>query len=73
MSPLECMRDGKVALFQPGLGTLKGHKVKIHVDPKAVPKFCKALPVPYVMRRMVKEEPECLTHERIVEPTQFAQ
>ena len=71
-SPLESLLQRKKALFQPGLGTLKGFKAKIHVDPTATPKFCKARPVSYAFRGKVEEELERLTKEGIVEPVQFA-
>ncbi len=59
-------------IFKPGLGTLKGYKAKIHVDPDAKPRFCKARTVPYAMRDMVEQELERLTQEGIIEPVQFA-
>ena len=62
----------KKALFQPGLSTLHGYKAKIHVDPAATPKFCKARPIPYVLCGKVETELERLTREGIIEPVQFA-
>ena len=62
----------KKAFFQPGLSTLHGYKAKIHVDPAATPKFCKARPIPYVLRGKVETELERLTREGIIEPVQFA-
>ncbi len=39
---------GKYAeVFQGDLETIKGFKVKLHVDPNAKPKFCKARTVPF--------------------------
>ena len=37
------------ALFIDELGKLEGIKVKLHVDTKAHPKFCKARPVPLAL------------------------
>ena len=71
-SALESLLERKKALFQPGLGTLKGYKAKIHVDSTATPKFCKARPVPYAMRSKVEKELERLTSEGIIEPVRFA-
>ena len=65
------MLNQKEALFQPGLGTLKGCKAKIHVDSTATHKFCKVRPVPYAMHIRIEEELERLTEEGIVEPIQF--
>ena len=59
-------------LFEGGLGTLKGYKAKLHIDQQAVPKFCKARPVPYAMREKVEEELHRLVHEGILKPVQYA-
>ena len=37
------------SLFAPGLGCLKGKKVKIEVDPTVPPKYCKTRTVPYAL------------------------
>ena len=60
------------ALFQPGLGTLKGHKVKIAVDPEATPRFHKARPIPYAFKQKVEEELERLVEEGALEAVEFA-
>ena len=59
-------------VFKPELGTLKGYKAQILVDGDAQPRFCKARPVPYAMRKKVEEELERLEAEGIIEPIQFA-
>ena len=59
-------------VFEEGLGTLKGFKAKICVDPSSTPRFCKARPVPYAMRAMVEEELDRLVQLKILEPVQFA-
>jgi len=61
------------AVFKEGLGKLKGYEAKIHVDPEATPRFCKARPVPYSLRGKVEEELERLEKEGIIEPVQFAE
>lgn len=43
-------------LCSPGLGTLRGYKAKITVDPQAQPRFCKALSVPYALQASVEED-----------------
>ena len=60
------------SVFEPGLGTLQGYKAKIHMDPGAQPKYCKAWSVPYAMRGKVKEELKHLVTEGIIEPVHFA-
>ena len=60
------------ALFQLGLGTLKGHKVKIAVDPEATPRFHKARPIPYAFKQKVEEELERLVEEGALEAVEFA-
>ena len=59
-------------MFEPGLVALQGYKAKIHVDPGAQPKHCKAWLVPYAIRGNVEEELEHLVSEGIIEPVQFA-
>lgn len=51
------------------MGELKGYKAKIHIDPEASPRFYKAHPIPYAMRKKVEEELDRLVKE---EPVQFA-
>ena len=63
-------RHGEV--FQAELGTLRGYEAKIHVEPGAKPRFCKARTVPYALRKKVEQELERLTKEGIIEPIQFA-
>ena len=63
-------RHGEV--FQVELGTLRGYEAKIHVEPGAKPRFCKARTVPYALRKKVEQELERLTKEGIIEPIQFA-
>ena len=67
------MLNQKEALFQHGLGTLKGCKAKIQVDFTTTPKFYKAHLVPYAKRKKIEEELEHLTEEGIVEPIQFSE
>ena len=55
-------------LFKDDLGTFKGDKVSIHVDPNVPPKFCKAWPLPYSMKEMVEQELTRLEHLGIIKP-----
>ena len=54
-------------VFKEELGTLKGCKAAIHVDPTATPRFCKARTVPYAMRGLVEKELERLVRLGIIE------
>ena len=54
--PLQAVLDKHSAVFQEGLGTLRGFKAKIHVDPGAQPKFHRARSVPYAFRDKVDQE-----------------
>ena len=44
------------SIFKEELGTYRGDKAKIHIDPTVTPKFCKARPLPYAMRELVEKE-----------------
>ena len=46
-----------------GLGTLKGFKAKIYVDPDTPPRFNPALSVPYALRDKVEKELQRLQEE----------
>ena len=59
-------------VFQEELGTVKGVTAKIHVDPTATPKFCKARSVPFALQAGVEEELERLQKQGIIEPIQFS-
>ena len=71
-SALSAVLQRHPQVFEEGLGTLKGFKAKICVDPSSTPRFCKARPVPYAMRAMVEEELDRLVQLKILEPVQFA-
>ena len=46
---------------------------KIHVDPQATPKFCKARPVPYALRGKIYQELKRLEKNGIIKPVEFAE
>lgn len=71
-SALAIVLDKYPEVFREELGTLKGHKAKIYVDPDATPKYCKARPVPYAMQPKVEAELERLENEGIIKPVHFA-
>lgn len=58
-------------VFKEGLGTLKGYTAKIHINPGATPRFCKARSVPYSMQALVDKELDRLLEEGVIEPVQF--
>ena len=59
-------------LFDGKLGTLKGYKAKLHVDPKEKPIFKKARPIPYAMREKVEKEIDRLVQEGTLKPVEYA-
>ena len=59
--------------FKGGLGKLRGHKVKILVDPNAKSRFCKALTIPYAFKAKVEDKLERLVKEGTLEPVQFSE
>ena len=61
------------AVFQGGLGELKGYQARILVNADAKPHFCKAQSVPYAYRELVEKELDCLVAEKILEPVQYAE
>ena len=60
-------------VFEEGLGTFTGPKAKIHVEADAVPKYCKARPVPYAMKEKIEEELKRLQEEGTIEPVQYSE
>ena len=54
-------------VFQEGLGTLKGFKAKIYVDPATPPKFNPARSVPFALRDKVEKELERLQKEGTID------
>ena len=60
-------------VFRKGLGTIKGPKTKIHVEPEAKPKFLKARSVPYAMTGKIEAELKRLQDEGTIEPVQFTE
>ena len=58
--PVQQLLQPFESIFKEELGTYKGNKAKIHIDPIVPPKFCKARPLPYTMRELVEKESQCL-------------
>ena len=61
------------SVFQKGLGTPKGFKARIYVDPDAQPRFHPARSVPYAFREKVDKELQRLQDEGTLEPIEFAE
>ena len=45
-------------LFKEGLGTVRNYQVKLTVDPKAKPEFCKLRSVPYALKEATEKDLE---------------
>ena len=59
-------------MFRDELGTLKGVKLRLCVDPEATPRFFKPRSVPYAISGKVEKELERLEKLGIIEPIQFS-
>ena len=70
---LESILQKHTVIFDEGLGLVADAPAKIHVDPAAQPKFCKARSLPYALRAKVDEELERLQRAGIIEPIQFSE
>ena len=60
------------SVFKDELGTLKGVKAKLYVDPQAQPRFFKVRSVPYAMRQKVEQELERLEKQDVITPVKFS-
>ena len=60
-------------VFADGLGTLKGVQAKIYVLSDTKPKYFKARPVPYAMKRNLEFELERLEREGTISPVEFSE
>ena len=72
-SRLEKLINQCSEVFEEGLGTFRGPKAKINVEVDAVPKFCKAQPVPYAMKGKIEEELKRLLEEGTIVSVQFSE
>ena len=72
-SRLQQIIDKHTAVFQPGLGELKGQKVHLSVDPTTQPVFCKPRPVPFALRDRVNDEIDRLVKLGVFRPITHAQ
>ena len=58
-------------VFQSDLGTLQGTKARIHIEKDVKPIYCKARPVPYLLRAKVENKIQQQVDEGTIEPIQF--
>ena len=71
-SALEKVLSKHAVVFSKKLGTLKGYKAKLYVDPEAKPKFFKPRTVPFAMKPLVETELNRLESEGTISPVQFS-
>lgn len=71
-SALKTVLEKHFDVFSNDLGKVKGTKAKICIDPKAIPKFCKARVVPYALCKKVDLELERMEKEGIIESVEFS-
>ena len=72
-SPIEALLEKYHTVFQETSGTLQNFKAHIYIDPAAKPKYCKAHPIPYVVKVKVEEELDRLVAEGTLELVQMAE
>ena len=70
---MHAVLDRHQEVFQEGLGTMKGFKAKIYVDPDARPSFFTARCVPYALRDKVDMELNRLKVEGTLEPVEISE
>ena len=70
---LQAVLDAHQAVFQEGLGKMKGFKAKLHVDPTANPRYFRPRSIPYALRDRVEEELDRLVAEGTLEPVETAE
>ena len=69
---VQAVLDRHAEVFKEELGTLRGTKVKLHVDPSVQPKACKPRRVPFSVKQKVEVELQRLQEESVIEPVQFS-
>lgn len=60
-------------VFKEELGTMKGFKARIYINPEATPVFCKPRPVPYAMKEKIDKELERLEKEGTITRAMFSE
>ena len=59
-------------IFDSELGLLEGEKAKIYLHKNAVPRFCKARPVPYALKQKVENELDRMINSGILKPVEIS-
>ena len=60
-------------LFKEGLGTVKNYQVKLSVDPKARPKFCKPRSVPYALKEAIENDLDRLEQLGVITKVNYSE
>lgn len=63
---LEALLGKYKEVLSPDLGAIKSLQAKLHVKKNAEPKFCKARPVPFALRKAIEDELDRLEKEGIL-------
>ena len=71
-SAVQGVIDTHVSVFSEKLGTFKGAKVRLHVDPHVKPQFFKARSIPFALKPKVETELERLESLGIIIPVQHS-
>ena len=66
------VRQQYPSLLSPGIGKLKGILGHLDLKPDTVPKFMKALPLPYALRSAVSDELDRLEAERVLKKVEHS-
>ena len=59
-------------VFNEELGKLHGTTIKLYIDSKSVPKFCKARPILFALKKKVESELQRLEAAGIISPIRFS-
>ena len=59
-------------MFKDELGQVQGATAKLHIKPESQPKFHKARPVPYALRKKVEDEIDRLVAAGVLRPIEFS-
>ena len=70
---LDFLLDKYSVLFQNELGTMSGIEAKLSVKSDAVPKFCRARPVPYALKEAIEKDLERLDAMGVIEKVNYSE
>ena len=60
-------------VFKEELGVMREFKATIHVNPTSIPSFCRARPIQYAMRYLVKKEVDKVVSKGVIEPVAISE